>query len=563
MKEHSVQSKHGARSRSNNNNNVVTSEQQHSNKDAAPRATSQSRRQKATTNSPSKTKRLKQSPRKANKSTIKSDNKVLNNAESRSNTTSPASGFSNLYSSDADDVESDPEWDVGVGNLVIDLDADIERSSTSKVNNNVIETSKDKSTSGQAHTSKSSAKQEGAASRNKEFVALLKSDSSNSSGSSCDLSSTFPSLHKAFIEAGGSFTSGVSRTASQPQLVSPTVKPASSPLTSQNQTQTSAAQHGVGFGLLQASQLKQLSPGTVSQVQPALKGSPQQPTGVSTHPAPENIMSSQVTGGGGGSNAPNSNKSGGSVAGSNKSEHSASVDRGLKMKIKRTKNSGSKHGTDGKHEIVKDKNISNSNLGNAQSSTEQSPSNHTHASNANSVNSSGGVTQEKTKHHHHSSNSASEDSSNSGKPEGGKSGKSGRNSQKKNKDKNKGNNSSNTNASTQSAGGPDHLSNGNSTFHGTSLTQGAGTGNPGGAPTSGGANPSGSVSNSLSHQAGITNVSVELDRIAGPPFPGGIKKESVTHDPYEFNAKVEDRPVGLHAMKKIKVEKVRFLFCFV
>ena len=79
--------------------------------------------------------------------------------------------------------------------------------------------------------------------------------------------------------------------------------------------------------------------------------------------------------------------------------------------------------------------------------------------------------------------------------------------------------------------------------------------------TSGGTNPSGPVSNSLAHQAGITNVSVELDRIAGPPFPGGIKKESVTHDPYEFNAKVEDRPVGLHAMKKIKVEKVRLLFC--
>ncbi len=45
----------------------------------------------------------------------------------RSQTSSPASGFSNLYSSDNDDHESDADWDVGVGNLVIDLDADIER----------------------------------------------------------------------------------------------------------------------------------------------------------------------------------------------------------------------------------------------------------------------------------------------------------------------------------------------------------------------------------------------------------------------------------------------------
>ena len=62
-----------------------------------------------------------------------------------------------------------------------------------------------------------------------------------------------------------------------------------------------------------------------------------------------------------------------------------------------------------------------------------------------------------------------------------------------------------------------------------------------------------------------SNVTVDLDRISMTPFGSGtsVKRENPSHDPYEFNAKVEDR-IGV-PMKKMKVEKVIFLLssCFV
>jgi hypothetical protein len=53
-----------------------------------------------------------------------------------------------------------------------------------------------------------------------------------------------------------------------------------------------------------------------------------------------------------------------------------------------------------------------------------------------------------------------------------------------------------------------------------------------------------------------SNVTVDLDRISMTPFGNGnsVKRENISHDPYEFNAKVEDR-IGV-PMKKMKVEKV-------
>ncbi len=505
--------------------------------------------------------------------------------ESRSNTASPASGFS-----DTNDVESDAEWDVGVGNLVIDLDADIERSSSdrSKVNNNNNNPTSQGQTQGQRgvepeavakETSRSGADTR-TPSRNREFVALLKSDTPPG-GSSCDLSSTFPSLHRAFLEAGGSLKARTSSSSSLSKLANSSCASSSSSLT-QNAANTansgSNTLSGLGL-LLQATKPQQpvataaaaaVSTGSSitqqhtsqGQVQEAVKSSPPGETaGVSTHPDPNpTAMSSQNAGVTGSSSSKGG--SAGAVAPGNKSEHSSSMDnRGLKMKIKRTKNSSSKHGAESKHEIVKDK----GNAGHAQGNAEQASSNHAHV--GNNVN-SGGVAgqQEKSRHHHHSN---SVDSNSSGKAEGGgggKSGKSGRNSQKKNKDKNKGVN----NASTQSQL-PDLLANGNS-----SSSSGGGAGAFGnGAPnmnnsnadskgalqsqnTSGGgpagSNSAGSANSNMG--AMTTPVSVELDRLtmAGA---GGVKKEpSMAHDPYEFNAKVEDRALGLPAMKKIKVEKV-------
>ncbi len=473
-------------------------------------------------------------------------------AASRSNTASPASGGG---FSDANDAESDAEWDVGVGNLVIDLDADIERSSA-KVNPDAEKS-----------------KPEAVSVRNKEFVALLKSDStsigSGSSSNSCDLSTAFPSLHKAFLEAGGSFATGAVSRASTVAKVTPAVT---------SFTQSTATQHGsnaLGVGALQqlSQQPKQqpattpVAPATTGAQPQVQKVSPAQPAGASiTHPAASTNMSSAGGAGGGGSSKSNS-----AVASNNKGEHSS-----LKMKIKRTKNSSSRHGAESKHEIVKDKNLSN-----AQNSVE-SASNHAHGNSSNNVNSSSNNAaaqpEKVSKHHHHSSNSNSVDSnSNSGKSEGsGKSSKSGRNSQKKNKDKNKNSSASttSTNASTQS-NLPDMLANGSGSFHGGSThagsgstsTSGGATGNtaPGTTGTTGGTtvvNPSGGGN---SNMPGVTtNVSVELDRLA-LTGTGNIKKEPGAHarhdDPYEFNAKVEDRPLGLPAMKKIKVEKVR-ISCF-
>ena len=53
------------------------------------------------------------------------------------------------------------------------------------------------------------------------------------------------------------------------------------------------------------------------------------------------------------------------------------------------------------------------------------------------------------------------------------------------------------------------------------------------------------------------NVMVELNRISNPM---SIKKEAAILDPYEFNAKVEDR-IGL-PVKKVKIEKVNSTFMF-
>ena len=61
------------------------------------------------------------------------------------------------------------------------------------------------------------------------------------------------------------------------------------------------------------------------------------------------------------------------------------------------------------------------------------------------------------------------------------------------------------------------------------------------------------------------NVTVDLNRISVTSFSGAgtpIKRECTSHDPYEFNAKVEDRIGVPPPGKKIKVEKVCiYIFC--
>ncbi len=357
----------------------------------------------------------------------------------------------------------------------------------------------------------------GVVQRNKEFVALLKSDSPPG------ISTELPLV----LNQGAPKTGGLSK----PQDKTKGLKNHGSTVFSSSESNKSVAQAQSQGG--QNSGLKD------SEISPEMSNS-----------------------GVGSSNANKSN-----LVSGNKMEHSATVDRGLKMKIKRTKNSSSKHG-DSKHEIVKasEKSGHGGNIVPGQSGNPDSTGSGPHSSSTNNTSSTSltGSPMDKLKHSSHGGSGNQESGS---KAE--KSSKSGRSSLKKGKDKVRNNTSSTT------ASGPDHLSNGRE-FHqsnnsgNTAVTGGAslGAGNSGSSGNqSSGSNASGSGSASSSsgisnNVPGITPVSVELDRISGPPFGTGPLKREPVHDPYEFNAKVEDRPVGFHTIKKIKVEKVRFYNVF-
>ena len=351
----------------------------------------------------------------------------------------------------------------------------------------------------------------GVGERNKEFVALLKSDS--------------PPGISAELPLG--LNQGAPKTGGAPNP----------------QDKTKGLNHG--STVTSSSEIEQSVQQSQSQ-------------GIQTSDLKDLETSGEMSGSGVGGNTSNkSNLGTGKIM-----EHQATVDRGLKMKIKRTKNSSSKHG-DSKHEIVKasEKSGHGGNVAPGQGGNLESTGSGPHSSSSNIASSSSltGSPMDKLKHSSHSS-AGNQDSG--AKSE--KSSKSGRSSLKKGKDKVR------NSTSVTTASGPDHMSNGRE-FHQSNSSGSAGmTGSTSlGAGNSGSSGNQSSASNlsgsgSATSSGGINNcvpgimpVSVELDRISGPPFGGSLKREPV-HDPYEFNAKLEDRPVGFHTIKKIKVEKVRF-----